>query len=279
MHSFSEHEKRVIQDLVGRQQATYSIMDFVRVGWPKGMLELSSYQQKLFVYLEEDEGMDSVMIHLMVTLDFVAFLEKHGYIHSWEAFPMQDNTVRCGEENSAEPAYLPDLALASKLLTLANRRYTLSHRLELLAKRNFKTLSEKRSRQMFNAVVAGFVLVILCLLASLQVTHRAQVQSAQRQERMLNALHEEVAAQNIQWEQVADSLQWQSEKILALMRNSARNTEALDELSIGLGEQMGQMKSLKHFHWRLRTMVVENAQILKKSDSLLNKMQRERLIK
>lgn len=278
MHSFSTHERQVVRELVAEGRTTFGIIDFLKVGWPKGQLELSSYQQKLFVYLEQDEDMEEVLVHLLTSMDFVAYLEKNGYIHSWEAFPMKDNTVYCGEDTSADPAYLPDLALASKLLTLANKRYTLSHRLVQLVGRNFKTLAEKRSAALYRNVTIGFALVVLGLSINVISDYRMQKAHLESIELSNSVILEDMTTRQKQLKALSDAVLQQSEWVQGMKSHATHQAKMLDTLRTESQNQNDQLRRLGYRVRRLADQATENALKLKKSDSLLNKLVSRRLL-
>lgn len=271
MRPYSDIEKQIITTLVSKETEVVTLVDFIAPAWPKGKFEISSYQQKLVVYLEKGQ-MDAVMAYILDVIQLIDYLEKRGYISSWEAFPMSDNTATCGDNpGGLDPQFLPDLSVASKLLTLANRKCKLNASLMDLIARNFKSQRKREIKQFKAIITIGFVLLIAVSGLNMYMNYRV-IEDGIKVE-MKQIRKENAALQRNQElsKVILDTLSMQSEQLLQMAQRTHGNTENLQQMQSLLERQINQLNYMRRGQNALAVIVDENREILKKTDSLLNK--------
>ncbi|WP_421877985.1 hypothetical protein [Marinoscillum sp.] len=271
MRPYSDIEKQIITTLVGKETDVVTLIDFIAPAWSKGKFEISSYQQKLVVYLEKGQ-MDAVMAYILEIIQLIDYLERRGYISSWVAFPMSDNTATCGDNpGGLDPQFLPDLSVASKLLNLANRKYKLHASLTDLVARNFKSQRRREIKQIKAIISIGFVLLIAVSGLNMYMNYRV-IEDGIKVE-MKQIRKENAALQRNQElsKVILDTLSMQSEQLLQMAQRTHGNTENLQQMQSLLERQTNQLNYMRRGQKALAVIVDENREILKKTDSLLNK--------
>lgn len=273
MRPFSEQEKNIIKSLLKSDQKVFTLMDFIKFNWPAGRFEISTFQQVVRIHLEDDTQLTRVMHHLLEALSLIKDLEDNGYLNSWDAFPMEDNTEQCGEKSDHQKAlFLPDLSVASELLGYGNKKFTPGVALAALDKRGFKSVAALRHRQVIQTLIGGFsVLVVIGFMTILTNYHMIEKGIRVNLNELQNENAQVLRNQKLN-QQIIDSLHRQSKQLMVLTNQISGNTQNINKIEEGVERQNLRIRQLRYHNRQLLELSVENHEILKKTDSMLNKI-------
>ena len=271
MRPYSNIEKQIISELTSQDKTVFRLIDFIKPEWDFGKFEISSFQQKLLIYTPKEQ-LDLVMSYLLEVVELIGYLEKRGYVSSWEAFPMSDNKEVCGaNDTNQEGSFLPDLSVASKLLTLANRKYKINHSLSDLVDRNFKSTRKREMNVLKAIVITGFALLIGVSSLNLYMNYRVIKEGIEVEMKQIRRENAAVIRNQELSQSILDTLSSQSEQLMNVTTRTSSNTENLKELEEIMKDQTRQLRYMRRGQNTLAAIISKNAQILKKTDSLLNK--------
>lgn len=273
MRPYSEKEQSIIRSLLEADQEVFTLVDFIRSSWPVGHFEISTFQQVVRVHLEKEEHLGTVMGHLLEVLALIRYLEYKGYLSSWDAFPMQDNTEKSGpKSNDQKPYFLPDLSVVSDLLRFGNKKFTLSNGLKTLVKRNFKSVASRRHGQLMRTLIAGFLVLSVIGLTDIYTNYRMIESGIKVNLAELQSKNTEVLENQKLNQVIIDSLHWQSKQLIIMANQIGRNTANTKAIENEVKRQNIRINQLRSRNLRLYELSSENHQLLKKTDSLLNKI-------
>lgn len=271
MRPYSDIEKHIISDLTNQDKPVFRLLDFIKPVWDFGKFEISSFQQKLLIYTSKEQ-VEAVMSYLLEVLDLISYLEKRGYVSSWEAFPMSDNTEVCGTSDvDVEGQFLPDLSVASKLLTLANRKYKINHSLDDLVQRNFQSTRKREGNVLKAILITGFVLLIGVSSLNLYMNYRVIKEGIEVEMKQIRKENAAVIKNQELSQVILDTLTNQSEQLMEVTSRTSVNTENVKELEKMIRQQAQHLEYMRRGQNTLAAIISKNGQILKKTDSLLNK--------
>lgn len=168
MRSFSSTEKKILKSVSKVSSNEVSLIHFINPGWQNGYFEVSGYQQKIQVFLEDDKKLPEIMQYFREVLDLVRYLEQNDYVSIWNYIPLEDNSQYCGvKTETSEPYFLSDISIASEFLQLCNKRIIVKESLRKLVKWNYKSITERKlDRNMQIGIISFIVIILLGVLIS-----------------------------------------------------------------------------------------------------------------
>ncbi len=162
MRSFSSTEKKILKSVSKVSSNEVSLIHFINPGWQNGYYEVSGFQQKIQVFLEDDKKLSGIMQYLREVLDLVRYLEQNDYISTWNYIPLEDNSQYCGvKTETSEPYFLSDISIASEFLQICNNRIIVKESLRKLVKWNYKSIAERKLDRNMRIGIISFIVIIL----------------------------------------------------------------------------------------------------------------------
>ncbi|WP_258099867.1 hypothetical protein [Marinoscillum pacificum] len=269
MRPFSDNERHIVRSLVNGASNVVSLIDFIRPGWgiEMGKLEMSSYQQLLVVHASGT--LNNQMSYLLEVMDLISYLEKRGYVSSWQSLPMVDNTVYCGERSDGViPQFLPDIAVSAKLLSLASQQFRVNHSLQDLVNREFISLRSLDLKKFKNILIGGCATLILVNAVGLYFNYQATADRLNSQLRILNDRTAKIGLSQMQQQETLDSVMQQSREIADILQETTNNTQRLEEVRNAVSDQSHTIRKLSLKQAENTSQVKQNFELLKRVDSV-----------
>ncbi len=264
----SNKQKQWISQLISFEKSAISILDLLREDWPVGQLEISTFQQKLVVHLDEEESSQLEMIvkHVLDVCDLVRQLKDENLIHTWKDLPREDNTVWIGEKkDEAAPKFLPDLGVAMDMLHWAGQKIQIREGLVKLVKRDFKDQTLHNQLVNRRIMVSGFIILFITMLFFGVYLNRMN-------ERKINDFQYEMIRIRDREKETLDSLNLDIKNLYRLNDQMARDSQPETELKI-MGDVVDRsIDQLNERTSALEARIKESQKMLRSNDSLLRKL-------
>lgn len=269
MRDFSRQEKKIIDRIVSKNKENILLIDFIEIDWPVGSFEVSSFQQKVHVYLSSIREIDSVMNHLIRMLNLIKYLEKRDLISSWDQIPMEDNSQVCGTHTEeSTPFFLTDISIAAELLKYANKRFMINDSLRTLATRNYRELTEWKLDRNLRIGMAGVLLILLVgigiLLTYFQLFQKGVTVSIE------DIREKSTSTLDIQDKNLArlDSLLNRNKELLLNVRGISDNTQKLNKMDSLLNIQKSLILTVIRTNRNLKDEIEQNRALIIERDSI-----------
>ncbi len=164
---YTKKQEKWIKYILANPSSNFKLFDILEHSWPIGQLEISTFQQKLLIYLDtaEEAKIDEIVIYLMEVSDLIHSLIRDGFVYTWDEIPMEDNNLVIGhKKESSLPKYLPDLSVATTLLKLAGKKYKIKENLHVFVEHNFRDQSVQIALSNQRILLASFTLMIALMI-------------------------------------------------------------------------------------------------------------------
>ncbi|WP_179213304.1 hypothetical protein [Ekhidna lutea] len=260
----SKNEKRLLKQLI-RNRSGATFIDFLEADWPVGKFDVSTFQQTLSIKVTDDE-LPIAMHHIVERLNLVKQLEEEGYITLWGKIRTSDNTRTCGTASEgSNTVFLPDISVATEVLKYANYEIGFGASLKEWSKQNF------RSKPLMSFRVLVFILIAMLAANLIYQARLIRTRVSHEHEQIVDN-NKEVLENQLLSNQIIDSLQRQNNDLMIVTEQVRQNTENLQDIEMFLREQQGAFRNIDAQTRYLREQMHLNQKLLKRSDSLLNRM-------
>ncbi|WP_425391659.1 hypothetical protein [Ekhidna sp.] len=261
MRTLSKEEKQLLKKLSSKDSLV-DLVDFFKVGWPGGKLEVSTFQQTLSIQVT-DEQLPVVMNHIVERLNLLKALEQEGYVNLWSQIPSMDNMKSIGESlEGSNVILLPDILVATDVLKYANFKIGFSKSLKAQVKRNFQ-------RQPYTIFKVLAIAVILMIIADIAYHARILGINIGSDHQQIVDNNSEILANQLLGNQIIDSLRAQNDELMLITSRISENTENIEALNYRIGQQQETLNEFRKGSNKLVHMLEQNQKILLKSDSLI----------
>lgn len=271
MRPYSAREKQIIESLVREDKVSYQLIDFIQPIWLAdfGKFEISSFQQLVVVHAVG--SLDHHMNQLLEIIDLIAYLEKRGYVTSWQSLPMVDNTVTCGVTSEGViPQFLPDMSVSSKLLSLANHQFKINSSLKDLVDRDFASSRLLQVKSFKTLILACFSLLIVVNLLGIFFNYTVLDQRVAGQVDQLQQTNQELLKQQYESGLLLDSL---NDRVMRLLVDNGQidsNRIKLEEIRKLIQKEAIRTYQLKGEMTDFNERLVVNSQFIRRVDSLID---------
>lgn len=270
MRRFTIREKNLLRQLLKKNGEAITLIDFVCPAIPVGFFEVSGFQQRIAIHLEDSAQLDEVMKELTLIRDLIKYLELSGLLSFWDTIPVKDNSMQCGSKaKTAQPYFLTDFGVASDLLMRANRTFVLSEDLIHHIRQGFRTRHEVRLDRNLKLFGVGFLLLIFMGMGNIFANYQMMVQGVEVDIEKLNRASSDIYQVQKVNQAILDTLSSQGLQMIDLAKVISGNTKNVNAIEDKLDRQSEEIRSKLR---RNQQLIRTNAEVLQRTDSLLRSL-------
>jgi len=267
MKNFSDKEKKIIKQVITKKEDSLEFVDFLKVFWPGGRLEVSSFMQTAQIFPGSRDEADKAVAHIVQVIDLIKYLKEHGYLKYWEQYPQEDNLQQVGEKpEDIAPQFLPDLGIAHDVLKLANQKFVVDGNLVKLVRNNFRAGAYHESRRIRQILISGFALVAVVGLLNLYAQYTL-LNKGVKVRLDLRDEQSEIIERNLNLnKKILDSLRFQNGQLIKITERIDESEYLTDSLLNNLQQNTISVRT------DVRTLVALNEDLSARTDSLSHQL-------